>query len=115
MIVNRPAPRPLDPDRLLWTCERMQRIPGIQFIEGPHGPDAAIAGSGVTVWEVVELDRSLGHRRTDLASTLDWLTRDQLEAAFRYYSEYPEEVDGAIAENERACSDLLAQTRSHSA
>ncbi|MBI5947566.1 MAG: DUF433 domain-containing protein [Chloroflexi bacterium] len=115
MNANRPAPRPVDADRLLWIRERMRRVPGIHFIEGTQGPDAVIAGTGITVWEVVEMDRSVGHRRAELVQALDWLTEEQLDAAFRYYAAYPEEVDQAIADNERACLELLAETSRHPA
>src|SRR5579859_5934939 len=40
---------------MLESVLRMQRFPGIVFVEGPSGRRAHLAGTGLDVWEVVRL------------------------------------------------------------
>ena len=42
---------------MLESMLRMQRFPGIIFIEGPAGRRAHLAGTGLDVWEVIRLLR----------------------------------------------------------
>lgn len=80
---------------------RMDEHPGIIFRDGPTGRRAALAG-GPDVWEVMATIR-MGKARggaavAAAASALD-LSSGQVQAAVRYYSAYPEEIDERVRRN----------------
>lgn len=63
------------------------------------GDQAYVSGSRLTVWEVVLLAKNYHGNLDAVASHLEWpLIR--VEAAIRYASEFPEEIDRAIREYE---------------
>ena len=78
----------------------MMQVTGIVFGDGPIGPRAVVAGSGLDVWEVVATWREGGCDFGELRQNYDWLTEAQLQAALRYYELYPEEIDDRL-EKER--------------
>jgi uncharacterized protein (DUF433 family) len=78
---------------LLTEALRMRRAPGIIFVDGPTGRRAAIAGTGVDVWEVIATWRDGGQDYDDLRRNYSWLSEAQLRAALGYHSLYPEEID----------------------
>ena len=45
---------------LLSEAVRMRRVPGIWFVDSINGRRAAIAGTGLEVWEVIATFKSLG-------------------------------------------------------
>lgn len=71
--------------------------PGIVFKDGPAGRRAAVAGTGLNVWEIVEMHRSMG--RDLLLESMANVPERTLDAALRYREAHPEEVEAAIAEN----------------
>ena len=83
---------------------RMRRFPGIAF----RGDDADrrpwVIGTGLDVWEVIEMLEDYG--------SVELLTREAdlparaVEVARAYYASYPEEIDEAIAENRRPLPEL---------
>lgn len=80
---------------------RMDEHPGIVFRDGPTGRRAALAG-GPDVWEVM-LTIRIGAARdaaaiAAAAEALD-LTSGQVQAAVRYYTAYPEEIDELVQRN----------------
>jgi uncharacterized protein (DUF433 family) len=80
---------------------RMRRIPGIVFMDGPAGRRAAIAGTGLDVWEVVATYKSVEEDFERLKASYEWLSDRQLSAALGYYELYPEEIDARIELEER--------------
>jgi len=84
---------------------RMRRCPGIIFTDGPTGRRATVAGSGIDVWEVIQVSRVCKSRR-QLARVLPQLSEPQLDAALTYYACFPDEIDHHIKENE-VCLTLL--------
>jgi len=100
----RRASRPLSSvvSELAEEALRVRRHPGVTFA-GPQGDRRArIEGTGLDVWEVIVVHRA---NREDIERTrqvLEHLTLRQVEAALRYYREYPQEIDALIAENERS-------------
>jgi uncharacterized protein (DUF433 family) len=68
---------------------------------------AALVGTRLYVWQVMETLRTSGNDVPDAAEYLD-LTRAQVEACASYYAEFQEEIDadtraeGELAERERA-------------
>lgn len=81
---------------LLREAVRMRRVPGVVFIDGPTGRRAAIAGTGIDVWEVVAQFREVGEDPGELKACYPWLTEAQLSSALAYYELYPEEIDARI-------------------
>lgn len=85
---------------LLDEAVRMRRAPGIVFVDGPIGRRAAIAGTGLDVWEVVGTWLEVGKDYARLRKTYDWLTEQQLKAALAYYEQYPQEIDERLESEE---------------
>lgn len=83
---------------------RTRRFPGIGF----RGDDAArrpwVIGSGLDVWEIVQMLDDFGSVDRLLADT--HLSERQVRLARAYRDAYPEEVDGAIADNRRPVEEL---------
>ena len=83
---------------------RMRRFPGIAF----RGDDADrrpwVIGTGLDVWEVIEMLDDYGS--VELLTREADLPAPAVEVARAYYASYPEEIDEAIAENRRPLSEL---------
>lgn len=84
---------------------RMQECPGIFFADAPSGRRAGLVGSRLGIWEVIQCWKVLGQNRAALQNALPHLTSWQVDAALRYYARHPEEIDRAIADNERMAQD----------
>ena len=72
--------------------EKMRRVPGIIFVDGPIGRRARVAGTGLEVFEVIKVYRSVAEDWDRLIAALHWLTDDQLRAAPTYAQTYPEDI-----------------------
>lgn len=85
---------------------RTRRFPGIGF----RGDDAArrawVIGSGLDVWELIQMLEDFGSLERLLAET--HLTERHVRLALVYRDAYPDEVDDAVAENRRPTQDLKA-------
>jgi uncharacterized protein (DUF433 family) len=83
---------------------RARRFAGIAF----RGADADrrpwVIGTALDVWEVVAASRDFESSAAMAASTD--LTEPQIRLALAYYAEHPDEIDAAIADNERPLSEL---------
>ena len=79
-------------------AERMQRVPGIIFVDGPAGRRARLAGTGLEVFEIIKHYHAGNDDWDELRSWFHWLTEDELRSALRYYELYPEEIDTWLAE-----------------
>lgn len=78
---------------------QLDRHPGIVFRDGPAGRRAVVVG-GPDVWEVITAARSAPERGEELVDALAeriGVPRERIRIAIRYYSEYPDDVDGFIA------------------
>ena len=80
---------------------RMRRFPGIGFTGPEHDRRAYLLGTGLEVWEVIELYRDYGEKGRKLMLEAHPVVERQLEAALAYHREYPEEIDWHIRENDR--------------
>lgn len=84
---------------------RMRRFPGIAF----RGDDARrrpwVIGTGLDVWEVIQMLEDFGSAQKLVRETQ--LTERQVRLAEAYHRSYPEEIDAAIAENRRGPDELL--------
>jgi hypothetical protein len=96
--------------RLVDEGLRGQEHPGIVFRDGPSGRRAAIAG-GPDVWEVISAVRTSGakdEKRAIAAVGAEMtLSAAQVQLALEYYGSFPAEIDGQVAENERAAIEAL--------
>lgn len=91
--------------RFLEEGLRMARHPGIVFRPGPTGRRPALA-AGPDVWVLGRYFREDGPPRVEAIADELALRVDQVEAAARYYEEFPEEIDAWLdrldAEADRA-------------
>ncbi len=80
---------------------RMRRFPGIGFMGPEHDRRAYLLGTGLEVWEIVELYQDYGEKGRKLMLGAHPIDGRQLEVALAYYREYPEDIDWHIRENDR--------------
>jgi uncharacterized protein (DUF433 family) len=83
---------------------RTRRFPGIAFRGSDWARRPWIIGTALDVWEIVAASRSYDSPQ-EMAARTD-LTEAQIRLALTYYREFPDEVDTAIAENDRALGQL---------
>ncbi|MEJ2679172.1 MAG: hypothetical protein P8174_08875 [Gemmatimonadota bacterium] len=86
---------------LLEEAVRMRRAPGIIFVDGATGRRAVVAGSGLEVWEVVQMWQEVGHDYRRLRAAYDWLSEPQLRAALSYWELYGPEIEERLAREAR--------------
>lgn len=74
----------------------MDEHPNIHFIDGAIGHRPAVVGTGLDVWEIVEVARDNG---SSVAETAAYLEIDPrlVESALRYYGSNREEIEDWIA------------------
>jgi uncharacterized protein (DUF433 family) len=84
---------------LIEEAIRMSRAPGIVFVDARDGRRAAIAFSGLEVWEIIRFWKA--HRDWEvLRSEFEELTEPQLRSAVSYYALYPREIDARLEREE---------------
>ena len=93
---------------LLDMALRVQRFPGITFVQGPAGRRAHLAGTGLDVWEVIELLREYGSEKV-LRKHFPRLSSLMIRLARAYVDAYPEEIGELIALNARAPGQVKQQ------
>lgn len=81
---------------LLEEALRMRRVPGVVFVDGPAGRRAALAGTGLDVWEIIATWQACGRDFGQFRGSYGWLTEPQLRAALTYYELYPREIDARL-------------------
>jgi uncharacterized protein (DUF433 family) len=90
---------------LLEEALRAAEFGFIQFRNSPAGRQAYVLGTSLAVWEVAFLARFFGGDADRLATHLGW-PPVKVKAALAYAEAYPEEVEAAIADNERGPEPL---------
>jgi hypothetical protein len=80
----------------LSEAEKMRRVPGIVFADGPGGRRARVASADLDVWEIIRTYMRCGEDRTAFYEAFESLTEDALSAAFHYYRAFPEEIDSLL-------------------
>ena len=83
-----------DPGAWVWGGSFILKTPGV------IGGDACIRRTRIPVWLLVR-HKQLGHDEAAMLDDYPGLTRADLDAAWAYYRERTEEVENAIAEQER--------------
>jgi uncharacterized protein (DUF433 family) len=86
---------------------RTRRFPGIAFRGSDWDRRPWVIGTALDVWEITAASRSYD-TASEMASATD-LTEPQIRLALAYYAEFPQEIDAAIAENERPLAELQRQ------
>ena len=84
-----------------------RRFPGIAFRGSDWNRRPWVLGTALDVWEIVAASRSY-RTPSEMAAATD-LAEPQIRLAFAYYNEFSEEVDAAIAENQRPLAELQRQ------
>jgi uncharacterized protein (DUF433 family) len=84
---------------------RMRRYPGISFVEGPAGRRAHLAGTGLDVWEVIELLREYGSAAA-LREHFPRLPSIAIQVAEAYAREYGDDIDAFLEANARPPEEL---------
>ncbi len=80
--------------------------PGIAFRGKPRR--AWVIGSGLDVWEIVELERSYQGDDDLLHKSHPLVTRRHLRSARAYAQQFPDEIESLVAENRRPLDELQA-------
>ncbi len=91
---------------LLEEAIRMRKCPGIYFHDEPAGREAKIAGTGLGVWEIINVYKAVSNRAKTLKKHFHWLSDAQLKAALTYYHAWPDEIDDLIEDNESAALEV---------
>lgn len=94
---------------LLDEAVRMSRAPGIVFVEGRGGRRAAVAFSGLEVWEIVATWKEGGETWPPLREAYPELAEVQLRAALNYYHLYPAEIDDRLAREAEWTPERVAE------
>jgi uncharacterized protein (DUF433 family) len=91
-------------EALTEEAARMRRFPGIGFRGEDPMREAWVVGTGLDVWELIEMLQDHGSAERLIAEAD--LPARAVEVARAYYASYPDEIDEAIAENRRPLSEL---------
>lgn len=86
---------------------RTRRFPGIAFRGSDWNRRPWVIGTALDVWEIVAASSSYATPGEIVAATD--LTEPQIRLALGYYAEFPDEIEAAIAENERPLAELQRQ------
>jgi uncharacterized protein (DUF433 family) len=86
---------------------RTRRFPGIAFRGSDWNRRPWVIGTALDVWEIVAAARAYG-APGEMAAATD-LTEPQIRLALAYYAEFAEEIDAAIAENDRPLTEFQRQ------
>ena len=92
---------------LLTEAEKMRRVPGIIFADGPTGRRARIAGTGLEVFEVIASYRGMGQDWERLKKAFHWLSDDQLRAALTYAETFLDEINARAEALESFCIEEI--------
>jgi uncharacterized protein (DUF433 family) len=83
---------------------RMRLFPGIGFMGRDWDRRAWVTGTGLDVWQVVDIYKDVGSVERMVES---WsINERQIQLALDYYKMFPEEIDMAIADNKRPIEQL---------
>jgi len=90
---------------LLEEALRQREFPYVEFRDSVVGRQAYLNGHRLTVWQIEWIARYFDH---DAGKTADYLRIRpvQVEGALSYADAYPEEIEYAIADNDRTYEEL---------
>lgn len=90
---------------LLEEALRATEFGFIQFRDSPVGRQAYVLGTSLAVWEVAFLARFFDSDAKRLAGHLGW-PQVKVKAALAYAAAYTEEIEVAVADNDRGPEPL---------
>lgn len=91
-------------EALTEEAARMRRFPGIGFRDDDANRRAWVIGTGLDVWELIEMLEDYGSVER-LLEAHENVTPRAVELAHAYYASYPEEIDEKVADNRRPLSE----------
>lgn len=92
--------------RLVEEGLRRSEFGFIDFRDSPAGRQACLQGSTLAVWEVMLLVNSYQKGVSAVAKHLKW-PEAKVQAAVHYAAAFPEEINEAMADNERTNFETL--------
>jgi len=92
-------------EALTEEAARMRRFPGIGFRGEEPYREAWLIGSGLDVWELIEMLDDYDSVEGLLEAHTN-VTRRAVELAQAYRASYQDEIDGKIADNRRSLAEL---------
>lgn len=92
-------------EALTEEAARMRRFPGIGFRDEDANRRAWVIGTGLDVWELIEMLQDYDSVER-LLEDHENVSPRAVELAQAYYASYPEEIDEKIADNRRPVSEL---------
>lgn len=93
-------------ETLTEEAARARRFPGIAFRGADPDRRAWVIGSGLDVWEIVEMLASSGSVDSLVEDTQ--VTERQARLAIAYHEAHRDEIDAMIAENRRPLEEMRA-------
>lgn len=96
--------------RMVEEALRSADHPGIEFADNGGSRRARIRGTGVEVWEMVDLVKLHGGDIDAVVAFTD-RPRGQVEAALAYYGAFPDDIDLLVEANRRAAEEGRAALR----
>ncbi len=92
-------------EALTEEAARTRRFAGIGFRGDDVFRTAWVIGTGLDVWELIEMLQDYGSVE-ELVAAMKLVTERHVALARAYYESHPDEIDSAIAENRRPPSEL---------
>jgi hypothetical protein len=92
--------------RLVEEGLRRSEFAFVDFRDSGAGRQAYIQGSSLAIWEVLLLVQSYKADVAAVAAHLKW-PEARVQAAVNYAKAFPEEIDGALAENDAIGFEVL--------
>lgn len=93
---------------LLDEAVRTSRAPGIVFVDSNNERRAALAFSGLEIWEIIRFWKISGETWEGFREQFEELSEQQLRAAVNYYRLYPAEIDARLAKEEYWTEERIA-------
>jgi uncharacterized protein (DUF433 family) len=90
---------------LLERLLRLSEFPHVVIRDLGAGPEAFISGTRLRVWRIAVLAREVDWNTAWIAEYLD-VPEPSIKDAVNYAEAFPEEIEAAIAENDRAFEEL---------
>jgi len=82
----------------------LERYPELEWHQGPGGWRVGIKSSAIDVYTVIGYSCA-GYTPQEIADDLlPRLSAEQVQAALRYYAQYPDEIDQILSESETEAS-----------
>jgi len=93
---------------LLDEAVRVSRAPGIVFVDSNRERRAALAFTGLEIWEIIRFWKNAGEKWEDFREQFEELSEQQLRAAVNYYRLYPAEIDARLAKEDYWTEERIA-------